>query len=192
MPTRKSLTLTSAIFLALGATTAQAATVLEMNASEEAAQFEAAGRASLFSSSGLELGGGYLTSDDHGSETSAGYIYLGFYDRTRDYDQGFTYRWTQYDTDYGDGGALGIGAYRYYYLSAVPRLSLGGSIYYMPPMITTQDVEFGVEVGVRARYEVMDNIDMYIGYRHTEMDFDDHDGYTTLDSGPLAGFRLIF
>lgn len=189
MSIRKSLLLSSAILLAPETVRAQvaAAAILDMNVSEEATQFEAAGRVI-----GLELGGGYLTSDDRSSDTSAGYISMGSGERIRDYEGGGGFRWTQYDTEYGDGGGLGFHSYLYYYLPAVPRLSLGGFIYYMPNVITSQDVESGFEVAARARYEVMDNIEAYVGYRHVEMDFDDHDEFTTLDSGPLAGLRLIF
>lgn len=184
---KRSLTLTSTMLLALGAATAQA-TTLELNLGEDAAQFEAAGNLT----SNVELGGGFLSSDDRDADVLAGHVQLMGVERTRDYDIGVGVRWTQYDTDYGDGGGLGLGGYGYFYLPAVPRLSLGGYAFYTSGAVTNQDLDDSLEAGVRARYEVIRNIEAYVGYRHLKVDFDNRHGRTTLDDGPLVGVRLLF
>jgi len=100
-------------------------------------------------------------------------------------------RWTQFDTDYGDGGGLGLGGYGYVALPQMPAVSLGGYGFYTPSAVTSSDLEDGYEVGVRARYAFAPNVDGYVGLRQLRADFD-AGGNRTLDRGAQVGVRLRF
>nr|WP_299244242.1 YfaZ family outer membrane protein [uncultured Halomonas sp.] len=178
--------LTSATFLALGSMAAQAGN-LDLNLNSDAVQFEANGNLAP----NIALGGGLLSSDDNEDVTALHAQLLGT-ESTRDYDIGVGVRWSQYDTDYGDGGGLGLGGYGYVYVPSIPRLSLGGYGFYTPGVVATQDLEDSLEYGLRARYQVVRNVDAYVGYRRVEAEFDNRSGDRTLDSGALAGLRLTF
>ena len=58
-------------------------------------------------------------------------------------------------------------------------------------MATSNDLEHSYEYGLRARYQVIDNVEGYVGYRKVKADFENRDE-RTLDSGPLVGMRLQF
>ena len=88
-------------------------------------------------------------------------------------------------------GGLGLGGYGYYYLPGAPRVSLGGYGYVTPNVVTSDELEHSYEYGLRARYQVIDNVEGYVGYRKVKADFDNRDE-RTLDSGPLVGMRLQF
>lgn len=160
---------------------------LDLNLSQDAVQFEAAGELT----DGIALGGGVIDSDDHGDATAFHAQLLGV-ERNADYDIGVGARWTQFDTDHGDGGGLGLGGYGYAYVPAMPALSLGGYGFYTPSAVSTRDLNDGYELGVRARYAFTPNVDGYVGYRTLRADFDNDGGSRTLDSGPLLGVRLTF
>ena len=180
------LTLASAAFLLLGSVAAQAGN-LDLNLNNDAVQFEANGNLAP----NLEVGGGLLSSDDN-EDVTAWHAKLMGTESNRDYDVGLGVRWSQYDTDYGDGGGLGLGGYGYVYVPSVPRLSLGGYGFYTPGVVTSDELEDSLEYGLRARYRVVRNVDAYVGYRRVEAEFDNRHGDETLDSGPLAGLRMIF
>jgi hypothetical protein len=57
--------------------------------------------------------------------------------------------------------------------------------------VTSDELEHSYEYGLRARYQVIDNVEGYVGYRKVKADFDNRDE-RTLDSGPLVGMRLQF
>ncbi|MFY0989043.1 YfaZ family outer membrane protein [Halomonas sp. C05BenzN] len=171
------------------ATLAQAqSSSLDLNLSQDAVQFEAAGELTH----GIVLGGGVIDSDYRHDATAFHAQLLGV-ERTNDYDIGVGARWTQFDTDHGKGGGLGLGGYGYAYVPAMPALSLGGYGFYTPGAVSTRDLDDGYELGVRARYAFTPTVDGYVGYRALRADFDDdRGGSRTLDSGPLVGVRLTF
>ncbi|WP_199269447.1 YfaZ family outer membrane protein [Cobetia sp. L2A1] len=158
----------------------------DLNLNSEAVQGELNGEIS----NGVQIGGGILSSNDH-DDVTAGHVQLLGTERTSEYDVGLGARWSQYDTEHGDGGGLGLGGYGYYYLPGAPRVSLGGYGYVTPDVVTSNDLEHSYEYGLRARYQVIDNVEGYVGYRKVKADFENRDE-RTLDSGPLVGMRLQF
>ncbi|ATJ84710.1 YfaZ family outer membrane protein [Halomonas beimenensis] len=172
--------------LALSTLSCQAGS-LDLNLSDEAVQFAASGELAQ----GIAVGGGLLDSEDR-VDTSALHAQVLGVERNRRYDIGVGARWTQLDTDAGDGGGLGLGGYGYAYVPRMPALSLGGYGFYTPSVVTTSDLDHGLEYGLRARYGFTPNVDAYVGYRRLRADFDHAGGTRTLDSGAHAGVRLVF
>ncbi|WP_069384985.1 YfaZ family outer membrane protein [Halomonas caseinilytica] len=171
----------------VGSSLCQAAS-LDLNLSGDAVQFEAVADVAP----GIQLGGGVLDSDYRDDATVWHGQLLGV-ERTRNYEIGVGARWTQLDSDFSDGGGLGLGGYGYVYLPEVPALSLGGYGFYTPSVVTSGDLDDAVEYGVRARYAVTSNVDAYLGYRRFRADLDlPGVGTKTLDSGVHGGMRLVF
>ncbi|KAA0010746.1 hypothetical protein F0A17_16130 [Billgrantia pellis] len=169
------------------ATGAHAAGSLDLNLGADAVQFEAAGELTQ----GVALGGG-VTQSEYREDASIYHAQLLGVQRTRERDVGIGGRWTQFDTDYGNGGGLGLGGYGYVYLPQMPDVSLGGYAFYTPGVVTSNDLEDGYEVGLRARYAFTPNVDGYVGLRQTRADFDNRHGSRTLDRGAQVGVRLSF
>jgi hypothetical protein len=171
----------------LAATGAHATGSLDLNLSRDAVQFEAAGDVV----DGIALGGGVIDSD-YRRDATVFHAQLMGVQHSREHDIGVGARWTQYDTDFGKGGGLGLGGYGYVYLPQMPEVSLGGYGFYTPGVVTSRDLDDGYEVGVRARYAFAPNVDGYLGLRQLGADFDRDRGTRTLDRGANVGVRLRF
>ncbi|QOR40616.1 hypothetical protein HNO52_20365 [Billgrantia diversa] len=178
-------TLVSGIVLAAGG--AHAAGSLDLNLGADAVQFEAAAEITQ----GVALGGGVINSEYREDATIYHAQLLGV-QRNHDRDVGIGARWTQFDTDYGNGGGVGLGGYGYVYLPQAPAVSLGGYGFYTPGAVTSGDLDDGYEVGVRARYAFTPNVDGYVGLRQAAAGFDNRHGRRTLDRGAQVGVRLSF
>jgi len=183
---RSRQTLLASLLLLGSAGIAQAAS-LDLNLGSDAVQFEAAGELV----EGIQLGGGVVDSD-YREDATVYHAQLMGSQHTSRRDLGIGARWTQYDTDVGDGGGLGLGGYGYVYLPRLPAVSLGGYGFYTPDAVTTSELDEGYEVGVRARYAFTPNVDGYLGVRQLDADFEDERGSRTLDRGAQVGVRLRF
>ncbi len=140
---------------------------------------------------GIQLGGGVVDSE-YREDATVYHAQLMGSQHTSRREVGIGARWTQYDTDLGDGGGLGLGGYGYVYLPNLPAVSLGGYGFYTPDAVTTSELEEGYEVGLRARYAFTPNVDGYLGVRQLDADFDEERGSRTLDRGAQVGVRLRF
>ena len=149
----------------------QASSSLDLNLGPDAVQFAAAGEVV----DGISLGGGVLHSE-YREDATVFHAQLMGASHTREREVGVGARWTQYDTDIGKGGGLG----------------LGGSGFYPPGVVASRDLEDGYEIGVRARYAFTPNVDGYLGLRQLGADFDNDASTRTLDRGAQAGVRLRF
>lgn len=160
---------------------------LDLNLGPDAVQFEAAGEVT----NGIRLGGGVIHSE-YREDATVYHAQLMGGEHTRDHEVGVGARWTQYDTDYGNGGGLGLGGYGYVYLPNLPKVSLGGYGFYTPGVVTSSDLDDGYEIGARARYAFTPNVDGYVGVRQLSADFDNSSGNSRLDRGAQVGVRLHF
>ncbi|WP_043531136.1 YfaZ family outer membrane protein [Litchfieldella xinjiangensis] len=183
----KKRSLWSAVLLGAMFCQGAIASSLDLNLSSDAIGFEAAGEIAP----GIALGGGILRSE-YREDATMGHIQLLGVERNGDIDIGVGARWSQFETDYGDGGGLGLGGYGYVYLPQMPGVSLGGYGFYSPSVATSSDLDDSFEYGLRARYAFTRNVDGYVGYRRLRADFDTSPGTQTLDSGAHAGVRLNF
>lgn len=163
------------------------ASSLDLNLGSDAVQFEAAGEVA----NGVRLGGGVLHSE-YREDATVYHAQLMGGEHTRDHEIGVGMRWTQYDTDYGDGGGLGLGGYAYVSLPNMSRVSLGGYGFYTPSAVTSSDLDDGYEIGARARYAFTPNVDGYVGVRQLSADFDTSSGSSRLDRSAQVGVRLHF
>jgi hypothetical protein len=91
-----------------------------------------------------------------------------------------------------NGEAVALGGFVEYQLPKYNRFSFGGHVYYSPNIISFGDMERYFEYGVRAGYQVLQNANVYVGYRQIKADFDGPGGFFDMDSGFHVGVSLTF
>lgn len=99
-------------------------------------------------------------------------------------------RYQYQDTNYGNGGGLGLGGSAFVD-TPVPRVSVGGYGFYTPKGLTHGSVNESYEYGVQARARLVSQTYLHGGYRYLRTDFDNR-GTRTLDSGMVVGVSIGF
>ncbi|MGC3874486.1 YfaZ family outer membrane protein [Halomonas sp. GXIMD04776] len=138
----------------------------------------------------LRAGVGYFTSDDSGGDVDVYNASLMFSPYLPGIDLSLGGRYQYLDSDYGDGGGLGLGGSAFVD-TPIPLTSIGGYGFYTPEGLSHGDVEKSYEYGAQARVELFAQTYVYGGYRYYRTDFDDRGG-ETLDSGPVLGISAGF
>ena len=75
---------------------------------------------------------------------------------------------------------------------ALDRLKLGVYIDYSPKIVTFMDGENFINYGVRVGYEVLQQAQIYAGYRRMDLDASGRDSNDTIDSGGHIGLEFYF
>ncbi|PCI41430.1 MAG: hypothetical protein COB51_14025 [Moraxellaceae bacterium] len=96
-----------------------------------------------------------------------------------------------FDVEEGDGAGLGVGGFVRYAFPTMPALAFGGQLYYSPDVIAFDDVDRIWEAALRLELRVMDQADVYVGYRRVNVDFEPQ-GEANIDEGGHLGFRFYF
>jgi len=73
-----------------------------------------------------------------------------------------------YSTDDEDGGALAIGGFARYTFPELGGLGIAGHAYYAPSVLSFDDTEHLVDLGVRVEYKLLPTAVVYLGYRFFE------------------------
>jgi hypothetical protein len=73
-----------------------------------------------------------------------------------------------YSTDDADGGALAIGGFARYTPASLAGLGFAGHAYYAPSVLSFDDTEHLVDLGVRVEYKLLPTAVVYLGYRFFE------------------------
>lgn len=102
-----------------------------------------------------------------------------------------------YYYDYGrfDGSALALGGLFYHVLPGATRFSAGGYAWFAPKVTSFGDTEQVIELGGRLAFRVIQNTDVFVGYRHLRIKnnkFNSRSFNDALEKGFNAGFRLNF
>lgn len=75
--------------------------------------------------------------------------------------------------------------------SPVPRLGIGGHLYYAPDITAFMDAEGYQEVGFRIDYQVMPQAFVYLGHRNIKVDFGGPQEWE-MDDEAHIGFKMTF
>ncbi|PAU86899.1 hypothetical protein CK507_12350 [Pseudomonas sp. WN033] len=171
--------------LALGATQVQA---LSLAASAGSNSFGLEATQTLVP--GVRAGVGYLKTDDSGRDARlySGSLMISLPTPLVDLSVGGRYQYQ--DTDYGNGGGLGLGG-SLFVDTPLPRVSLGGYGFYTPEGLTHGNVNESYEYGAQVRAKLFAQSYAYAGYRYLRTDFDRR-GNRTLHSGPVLGVSVGF
>ncbi len=76
------------------------------------------------------------------------------------------------------------------YLGALPKSHLGVKLAFAPSPLTFQDADSYFEYRIEADMQIIQNVDVYVGYRHIDTDYDSHD--YEFNDAVYAGFKFLF
>lgn len=99
--------------------------------------------------------------------------------------------------DYGNlnGAAVAVGGMFYHTIPGAQRLSAGAYAWYAPQVTSFGDTKQIYELGGRVAFRVIQNTDIFLGYRYLQVE-DEKYGKDTFDEalekGAHIGFRLNF
>lgn len=139
---------------------------------------------------GWSAGIGYFNTDDTDRNTKAYSAQLMFSPYLPLVDLSVGGRYQYLDSDYGDGGGLGLGGSAYVD-TPIPLVSVGGYGFYTPSGFSHGDIDRSYEYGARARASLLPGVNAFVGYRYYRTEFENRDT-TTLFSGPELGVSAGF
>jgi len=96
-----------------------------------------------------------------------------------------------FDDDPADGGGLGLGGGAHVKIPQVPGLGVKASAHFAPQITTFGDSERLIRAEVRTTYRIIQNTDIYAGYRVIRAEDKDGDDYS-IDENVHIGFTFIF
>ena len=96
------------------------------------------------------------------------------------------------DDDDVDGGGLGLGGFLSVNIPTVPGLSVNGDMHYAPSILSFGDAESVFSTSANVSYRVIRNAEFFGGYRYIHTDLEGPRGDLTLDSGIMAGLKILF
>lgn len=195
MLNKKALTLASTALLLATTAGPLAARSLEANLNNDTVQVELDTRITYNPS--LYINAGLLYTEEQ-DDNSAILATLGFQGVETD---NATYRAAvggrTYFYDYGSlsGAAVALGGLFYHTIPGAQRLSAGGYGWYAPKVTSFGDTEQVYELGARAAFRVIQNTDVFVGYRYLRIKNEKYGKNTfnkALEKGLHVGFRLNF
>lgn len=185
-----------AFVVALTVSGTAGAASLDLNLSDDAAEFKFATHSPLEGDAVLETQFSWL----HEQSTSDGnsdVVALGLHmvdDATpggTDFRVGIGGRVLAMEAgDVLDGTALAVGGYFRYTIPNMNRIGVGGELYHAPSIVSGGDLERYTQWAVRGEYQILRQANVYLGYRRVRPDFGG--GAVTLESGLHLGLRLNF
>ncbi|MBK8970234.1 MAG: hypothetical protein IPM37_02260 [Hahellaceae bacterium] len=98
---------------------------------------------------------------------------------------------SMYEEDKIDGGAIGIGGYAHVKIPEVPGLGIKAAAHFAPSITSFNDLEQFFRADVKVTYRVIQNADIYVGYRSVIGDIRGR-GNESLDENAHVGFMLMF
>lgn len=162
--------LASAVLAAGMAVTAQAAT-LDININNETirAEYDAP-----LPQNRLNMAVGVLYHEKDNTDALIGHLGFHTQEDTARYSIGVGGRLYGIMLDAGpvdyDGFALGLGAQGSVSFPQLPQMRFGGHLYFAPKVISFGDVDGMSDMSVRAYYQALKDVDVYLGWRRIELD----------------------
>lgn len=164
---------------------------VEANLSNDTLQLELE---KLLTSSGLGMSAGFLYSEEHdaGAITLSQLSLQGVETDRRTYRAAVGARIYHYTTPGStSGAAVAFGGLFYHVIPGAQRLSAGGYGWIAPKVTSFGRTEQFYETGARVAYRVIQNTDVFGGYRYSYLKRDD--GFDRqFEKGPHLGFRINF
>ena len=93
------------------------------------------------------------------------------------------------------GSGIAIGGFIRHTLSQANLISLRGEMFIAPGIISFQGMESYLEYSARVEYQLLDQANVYLGYRNVQADFDldiGGEAEVEFDEGIIAGLSLRF
>ena len=143
---------------------------------------------------GLSLDGGWLHNSDNGDVLHVGMNLSDLASTGRNrLEAGLGGRLVYTNGDFSgqDGFAVPIGGFVRFTPQAMNRLSLSGSLYYAPSILSLGDMDKYQDYTIRFSYNVLRQADVYVGARYVRGDYDDV-ADSRYDTGMHIGMSLRF
>ena len=145
--------------------------------------------------SNLHINAGLLYTEQH-DEDSATVFTLGFQGvetDNRTYRAAVGARLYGYKAPYSTSGfALAFGGLFYHVIPGAHHVSFGGYGFVAPQVTSFGDTEYLYEVGARLAYRIIQNTDIFVGYRYLHLKNEAQSFNDTLEDGFNLGFRVNF
>jgi|SRR5690554_1659137 len=141
----------------------------------------------------LLFGAGILYSEEHSSSSTIGNVSIQAAEtKANTYHASIGAKLYAYSAPRSsNGAALAFGGSFYHVIPGLERVSAGGSIFYAPSVTSFDKTERLYETNARIAYRVIQNADIYLGYRYLKVKhkrkFD-----TALEKGFHLGVRASF
>ncbi|MDR9480468.1 MAG: YfaZ family outer membrane protein [Spiribacter sp.] len=182
------------VVVLLGAAMPAAADQVDINFSGDAAAFS---YIKPLQTEGLELGGRWLHDTEDGDIADANVHLVDRPEPGRNalvLGIGGKLPVIMDDVRDADGAALAIGGKLRWTLPEYNRAAVAGSIYYAPSATSVSDIDGYQEYSVRGEFQLLEDANVYLGFRHIELSFDkDSDGADRdFEDGVYAGFNIDF
>ena len=186
-----ALAFVAANVFVVGAATAQ---TFDMNLSDTSAQFKFSNRIGNPGAGRSELGFGFLYNDDNNYLAEASLLIIDVAGtKTPGLEVGVgpkLYVAKHKDTG-GNAVAVGIGGQLRYKLPSLSRINFTVAGYYAPSIVSFSDANDMYELGAQAGYEILPTANVYLGYRHIEVNFDPI-GSHSIDETWMVGMKFSF
>ncbi len=146
-------------------------------------------------SSGLNVDGGWLYHSDNGDVLHVGVHLVDLAASGRDkLEAGLGGRIVYTDGEFSKQSGFGvpIGGFVRFVPQTLDRLSVSGSLYYAPSILSIGDVDNYQEYSIRVSYNVLRQADLYVGARYVRADYKNGVPDARFDSGMHVGMRLRF
>lgn len=166
---------------------------IEASLNNESIQFEL--DKPLAGTSNLHVNAGLLYTEQHddGSSNVLTTGFQGVETDNRTYRAAVGARLYAYSApNSNSGAALSFGGLFYHVLPGASHVSLGGYGWVAPKVTSFGDTEYIYEFGGRIAYRVIQNTDVFLGYRNLYLKSDDGSFKDAIEDGFHIGFRLNF
>ncbi|WP_028299553.1 YfaZ family outer membrane protein [Oceanospirillum beijerinckii] len=137
----------------------------------------------------LSVGGMYHEENDN----DATLVHAGLHtqEHTAQYSIGMGAKAYWLNSDNVDGIAVGLGGQGSYTFPQLPLVRFGGHLYIAPKVSSFSDLDGLMDLSVRAYYQALRDVDVYVGWRKLSVDVKDG-GDSSLDKGVNIGFVMNF
>lgn len=168
------------------AVTAQAATI-DLNLSNESvrAEYDAPLPQTRLN---LSVGGMYHEEDN----ADATLLHAGLHtqENMAQYSMGVGAKGYWLNADGVNGFAVGLGGQGSFSVPQLPLVRFGGHFYFAPKVTSFSDLDGLTDMSIRASYQALRDVDVYLGWRKVSTDIKGND--SSLDKGFNIGFVMNF
>ena len=183
---------TLGVLIGLALTLPAAADTLDVNVSSDAARL---GYIRMLPPEGLEAGAALMRHTDNGEIAEANLHLVDRPQPGRDalvLGVGGKAAIINEDPRNATGGALALGAKARWTLPVYNRAAVAGRLYFAPTATSVSDIDGYREYSLRGEFQVLEDANVYLGYRNIELSYDNAGPDRDFDDGVFAGFSLQF
>ena len=168
---------------------------LDINLSNDSAQFIYTSQVGGSTLGRTEMNAGFLYNEDDNTLFDLGLLVVDLAgSKTPGLEVGVGPKFYYASSDKPDAtvAAIALGGQLRFKLPSVPRVAVGGSAFYAPHITSTLDADSVFELNTRLVYELLPTADAYVGYRKIRVSYDKGKGKEDLDNGVFFGLKFAF